>query len=262
MTRMPLFVTALTLSAVCTLPPAWAGEKDKTVQRLEATAAAIDLLEPKAKAIPEAASDIGRARSHVKRAHEILDGGRQMFGLGGVKPEAEQDANHFLGLSDLSLATAASRIEKSRAAAELELLEKQLATVKGKIRIFEDRKAEFEKYKAEAAKYQAAAKEIEALKAEREAQAKLLADERAALEKLKAQSAAQTKELEEAKFRAARLSEQLDALKNERKPAAGDGAPAEPAKQAPRDPEQKSPDKPAPDQPVGQKPEKPAAATP
>ena len=128
-----------------------------------------------------------------------------MFGFGEMKPESEQEIKNYAEIAELSTTAAAARLEKNRAASELEALDKQLAAVKAKTKIFEDRKAELDKLKAQAAKCQAAANELESLKAENA----LLSSK---AERQQAEIRALTAQLEEAK-KTATLKEQIEPVK-------------------------------------------------
>ncbi len=223
-------IQALTVAVVLTATTtAWCFEKDKTQIRIDAAATAIEATSARAKGNQDAGSDLDQARSYLKQAQESYQKGKQLFGFGGLKPEAEQEIIGLLDMADLAMVMATSRMEKARAASDLEPIEKQMAVVKAKIKIFEDRKAELEKLRADASKYQAVAKEIETLKAEKEAltaQVKQLTEERVAADKLKTQNSEQARALEEAKGRINRLTEQLEAAKAERRTAPAEPTPA------------------------------------
>jgi chromosome segregation ATPase len=149
---------------------AFAAEKSKILLQLESSQAAVDLLAGKVGENREALTALEQARLSLKKASDIYAKSRQMLGFnigfGDLKPEAEEEIKNYLQISDISVATATSRLEKARAASELETIDKQLATVKTKVKVFEDRKAELEKLKTDAAKCQSAAKDLETLKSE------------------------------------------------------------------------------------------------
>ncbi len=162
-TRLLILITTLCLSASAAL----AAEKNKALMQLDTARAAVEAMAAKAADNREAAAGLELARAAIKKGADAAEKGRQMFGFGGIKPEAEQEVKNYADIAELETAAVASRLEKGRSAAELEALDKQLAGVKARIKLFEDRKAELEKYKAEAAKCQGAAGEIETLKAEK-----------------------------------------------------------------------------------------------
>jgi chromosome segregation ATPase len=148
----------------------FAAEKSKILLQLESSQASVDSLAGKVGENREASTSLEKARASLKKASDIFAKGRQMLGFnigfGDLKPEAEEEIKSYLQISDISVATATSRLEKTRASAELETIDKQLASVKAKVKIFEDRKIELEKLKADAAKCQTASKELETLKSE------------------------------------------------------------------------------------------------
>lgn len=147
-----------------------AAEKSKVLVQMDASRASVDALAGKVGENREAAAALEQARAYLQKAADVQAKSRQLFGVnigfGDLKPEAEEEIKSYLEISDIAVATAASRIEKARAASELEIIDKQAASVKAKIKAFEDRKAELEKLKADAAKCQSASKEIETLKSE------------------------------------------------------------------------------------------------
>jgi len=162
-TRLLILITTLCLSASAAL----AAEKSKALVQLDTARAAVEAMAARAGDNREAAAGLELARAAIKKGADAAEKGRQMFGFGGIKPEAEQEVKNYADIAELETAAVASRLEKGRSAAELEALDKQLAVVKGRIKLFEDRKTELEKYKAEASKCQGAAGEIETLKAEK-----------------------------------------------------------------------------------------------
>lgn len=161
--RKLILITALLLSASAAL----AAEKSKALVQLDTARAAVEAMAARAGDNREAAAGLELARAAIKKGADAAEKGRQMFGFGGIRPEAEQEVKNYADIAELETAAVASRLEKARSAAELEALDKQLAVVKARIKLFEDRKAELEKYKTEAAKCQGAAGEIETLKAEK-----------------------------------------------------------------------------------------------
>jgi DNA repair exonuclease SbcCD ATPase subunit len=131
-----------------------AAEKSKIVIKLDASRAAVEALAGRIGENREAAGDLDQARLFLKKAADAHEKGLQVLGfniggLGTLKPEVEEEIKNYLDISDLSVATASSRLEKARAANELETIEKQLAGVKTRLKAFEDRKAELEKLKTE-----------------------------------------------------------------------------------------------------------------
>lgn len=144
----------------------FAAEKSKILAQLDASRAAAEALTGKIGENREAAAVLEQARISLKKASDIYEKGRSILGFGNLKPEAEEEISKYLEISDTIVATATSLLEKARASSELEIIDKQLASVKTKLKVFEDRKAELEKLKADVAKCQTASKEMEILKAE------------------------------------------------------------------------------------------------
>lgn len=161
-TRIPILIAAVCLSAAT----AFAAEKNKVLVQLDSARAALESMDGKAAGNKEASADLDRARAALRKGTDLADKGRQMFGFGEIRPDVEREIKNCAEIAELSIAAAGSRLERSRAANELETLEKQLAAVKMRTRVFEERKAELEKCKSEATRYQSAARELDALKAE------------------------------------------------------------------------------------------------
>jgi hypothetical protein len=149
---------------------AFAAEKSKIAVQLDSSRAAVDALAGKIGDNREAGTALEQARTYLQKAADVQAKSRQLFGVnigfGDLKPEAEEELKSYLEIADIAVATATSRLEKARTASEFEIIDKQLANVKAKIKVFEDRKTELEKLKADAAKCQSASKELETLKAE------------------------------------------------------------------------------------------------
>ncbi|MBI5484897.1 MAG: hypothetical protein HY888_10605 [Deltaproteobacteria bacterium] len=212
--------TALILFATCCISASVSGaaEKSAILLKLDASRAAVEALAGKIGENREAATDLEQARAFLKKATDAHEKGRQLLGFsiggfGTLKPEAEEEIKGYLEMSELSVTTAASRLEKTRAANELETIEKQLTTVKAKVKVFEDRKAELEKLKADAAKCATAAREVETLKAEKislAAQVEKLTAERGASGKSSAEQAELQRKNEEMKAEKKLLEAQIE----------------------------------------------------
>lgn len=186
-TRTLILTATLCLAASAV----FAAEKSKAQLQLETARSAVEAIAGKIADNREAAIDLELARTALKKGDEAADKGKQLFGFGGMKPEAELDIKRYAEIAELSAAAAAARIEKARATAELGVLDQQLESVKAKVKKFEDRRAELEKFKAEAARCQTAVTELETLKAEN---SRLNSQ----LEKQRAEIKALTTKLEEA----------------------------------------------------------------
>lgn len=201
-------ILILTVTLCLSVSAALAAEKSKALAQLDAARTAVETMAGKIGDNKEAAADLELARAAINKGAEVSDKGRQMFGFGDMKPEAEREIKNYAEIADLSTAAAASRLEKTRAASELEALDKQLTAVNAKIKIFEDRKAELEKYKAEATKCQSAVRELETLKAEN-------AQLSSRTERQQTEIKALTAQLEDAK-KAATLKERMEQAKPEK----------------------------------------------
>ena len=211
-----------------------AAEKSKTLSLIDATRGAIDGFVARAGENKAVAADVELARASLKKAEDAYEKGRQLFGFGDVKPEAELDIKHYAGLAELAISLGSSRIEKARVEVEFEALGKQLAEVKAKVKVFEDRKAEIDKLKADAAKLPIISKELEVIKSEKAllaTQVELLMAERGQSDKLKVGNAELTRKIEELKAENARLTEQVEKMKAEGKLQAAQPLLKEPAKE-------------------------------
>jgi len=216
---MRMFMVFTALSCCLAAAAAGAVDKEKSQLQIDAARASIESFAAKAKDDKDAAAVVASARGQLKKAEEAYAGGRQMFGFGGVKPEAEQDIAHYASLVELSLALGTARLEKARNAEELEKLTTQLNKVKARVKVFEERKAEVEKLRTDAAKYEATAKELAALKADKAllaSQVELLTAERKQMDKAKGELAESAQKLDELKAENARLSGQVEKLTAER----------------------------------------------
>ncbi len=160
-----VILTLITILCI-SVSGAVAAEKSKALVQLDNARIAIENLSGRIGDNKEAAADLEMAKTAISKGSEVSEKGRQMFGFGDMKPESEQEIKNYAEIAELSTTAAAARLEKTRAASELEALDKQLTVVKGKIKIFEDRKAELEKYKTEAARCRNELRDLEALKSE------------------------------------------------------------------------------------------------
>lgn len=151
---------------------AFAAEKSKMAVQLDASRIAVDSLAGKIGDNREAGAALEQARTYLQKASDLETKGRQRLGFtipglsADLKPEVEEEINNYLEISAVLLATSTSRLEKAKASSEFEIIDRQLAIVKAKVKVFEDRKTELEKLRADAAKCQSASKELESLKAE------------------------------------------------------------------------------------------------
>lgn len=200
----------LLISTLCvSVTTAFAADKNKILSQLDATRATVEAAAGKIEGNREAAADLERARAALKDADESFKSGKSMFGFGDISPEAENEIKLAVDMAELATATALTRLEFVRATTELDAIEKQFTTVKGKLKLFEDRKAELERLRLEVAACQKTSNEFETIKAEKAllmSQVDQLAAERSRADKLKIEQLELTRKLEEVKAENARLS--------------------------------------------------------
>lgn len=160
-------VTLLACLALVAVPLcAHANEKAKAQGLLDASRAATEAFAKRNDGNKLVADDVDAARSWLKKAGDAFAGGSTMFGLGDLSQESGLDVKFDTGMADLYLALGQSRLDKEKAAGELALLNEQVAKMKAKVKVFDDRKAELERLRAEVAKFAATAKELAAAKEE------------------------------------------------------------------------------------------------
>lgn len=178
-----------------------AADKAEVLARIEAARGGVESFVAKTKSDELVVADVEAARSYLRKAVAAFEGGKQMFGLGGIKPEAEQEIADSLAMADLNIALAESRLATRRNREELSSISALLDKVKAKVQRFDDRKTEMEKLRAEAAKADTLAKEVAQLKADKAllaTQVEMLMAERKEWEKLKAEQADLSRKLQEA----------------------------------------------------------------
>lgn len=163
------FLTAVALVLLCGLSAVAADKIDLPAQ-IAAAKASVEDIAAKVGNYPKALAEIEKGRQSLKKAEQIYDKGQKWMGLGGVKPEAEQEVLHNLKMVELATSLATSRAAKGRNDEETAAIEKQLTVVKARVKLLEDRKAEDDRLRQTAQKYDAASKDLATLKAD---QAKL-----------------------------------------------------------------------------------------
>lgn len=175
-----------------------AADKADVLSRIDAARMAVEAFVAKNKNNETVVADVEAARGYIRKAAAAFESGKQMFGFGGIKQEAEQEIAHCLAMSDLNVALAESRLAKKRNDDELASITGQRNKVKVKVQRFEDRKAEMERLRAEAAKSDALAKELSQLKADKAllvSQVEMLMAERKELETLRAEKGEMSRKL-------------------------------------------------------------------
>jgi hypothetical protein len=191
----------------------FAAEKNKTLIQCDLTRSAIETAAGKVEGNKEASADLERARAALKYADDCHKAGKSMFGFGDISPETEKEIKLSVDIADLATATALSRVEVVRATAELDAIEKQFATVKAKLKLFEDRKAEMERLRLEVVACRKTSNELEIIKLEKAtlaSQIDQLTPERSRADKLKIEQLELTRKLDEMKAENARLSGLLE----------------------------------------------------
>jgi len=143
-----------------------AGEKTKAQTQLEAAKAAIEAFAKKSDECKLVTGDLEAAHSFLKKGEEAYSGGRTMFGLGDVNPEAGQEIKFDTDMVELYLALGQSRIDNAKSTDELVVMSGLVAKMKAKVKVFDDRKAELEKLRASLVKFDATVKELDEAKAE------------------------------------------------------------------------------------------------
>ena len=208
------WIYLLLISTLClSTSNALAADKNKILIQLDAARSEVETVAGKAEGNKEAAADLTRARAALKYADESYNTGKSMFGFGDINPETEREIKLSFDIADVATTTALSRLEFVRATAELDAIEKQFSSVKSKLKLFEDRKAELARLRLEVAACQKTTSELEIAKAEITVMAtkmEQLAAERSRADKLKIEQFELSKKMDELKAENARLSALLE----------------------------------------------------
>ena len=117
-----------------------AADRAMPESRIESARMALSEFKVTAGDNPAVAADIKYAEQHLDTAILHLKSGGKIFG--GVTEAAESDIRHELGLVELSLKNGTVRLDQARSRSEAELLEKKISTVKSKLKVFDDFRAE------------------------------------------------------------------------------------------------------------------------
>lgn len=144
----------------------FADEKAKAQDQINAAKAAVEAFARKAGDNKAVTRDIEEARAALKRSEDALAGKRGMFGLGDLDQEAATGVKHLTDLAEMHLLVGQSRLDAAKAAEELKVLSAQVAKVRAKVKVFEERKAELERLRLTAEKHEVTVKELAAAKAE------------------------------------------------------------------------------------------------
>jgi len=215
--NMMKYLAINVLIALC-VSSSFAADKLDLPARIAVLKASTEEVAAKVGNYPQALIEIEKARLSLKKAEQAYDKGRQWMGLGGVKPEAEQEVRHNLLMVEMAMNLASSRAAKGRNEEEAASLEKQLILLKGRVKVLEDRKQEEDKLRKTVQACEVNSKELATLKADQSKFSTQIEQLTADKKKLEAQN------VELATEKAA-LAMQLDALK--KTPPAPVPAPAE-----------------------------------
>lgn len=206
MTRMYIFVLAM-VSVIVSGSLTFAADKIDYPARIAAAKTGIEELAAKVGNYPQALTEIDKARASLKKAEQGYDKGRQWMGLGGLKPEAEQEIAHNLQMVDMTLVLTGSRAAKGRSEEEAAAVEKQLTLVKDRVKLLEERKQSEDKLRQDLQKCEISSKELTTLKADQTKLSAQLEQVTAEKKKLETQLALLTDEK-------AALAAQIEAFKN------------------------------------------------
>lgn len=215
-TRLLILIASAAFTIYAT---AWAADKPDYPAQLHAAKNAVEETAAKVGNYPLALTEIEKARASLKRAEQAYDKGRQWMGLGGLKPEAEQEVKHNLLMVEMATTLAGSRAAKGRNEEEAAGLDKQLAVLKARVKLLEDRKAEEERLRQATQKGDAATKELAGAKADN---AKLLTQ----IEQLTAEKKKLDEQISSLTAEKNSLANQLDVLKKAAATPAPQAAPA------------------------------------
>jgi len=213
---LKIIVTVVFVMLTCL--PALSADKVDLPAQIAAAKVSVENIAASVGNYPKALTEIEKARQSLKKAEQAYDKGQKWMGLGGIKPEAEQEVRHNLQMVDMATNLAKSRAAKGRNDEEAASIDKQLAVVKARVKLLEDRKAEDDRLRQSAQKYDAASKELTDLKASQTKLAAQLDQVTADKKKLEDQVTALSAEK-------AALAAQLDAAKKAVQPAIAPPAP-------------------------------------
>lgn len=228
-------IIAFGVAACVTMGNAQAADKAEVLSRIDSARIGIEAFVAKTKNNEAVVADVEAARGFIRRAAVAFESGKQMFGFGGISPEADQEITHCIAMAELNVALAESRLAKKRNGEELATITEQLNRVKARVQRFEARKAEVEKLRSEAAKVDALVKEVAQLKADKAllaSQVEMLMAVRKELEKLKAEKSEVARKPDEADAAAKKPAERVETAVSEHympavhtQPAAAEGVP-------------------------------------
>jgi DNA repair exonuclease SbcCD ATPase subunit len=217
---MRIFMTVAIAALLIGSSIANAADRNKSLAQIETIKAAMDQVKTIVGENKIASSDLDTAAKHLDKASAALKEGEKMFG--GISDEAEQEIRHQTSMADLTLKLATSRIERSKIESDLATLSKKTETVKAKVKIFDDLRAEIARLKGEIANNEKAVKELAALNAEKAslaAQVQKLTAETELLDKVKSEKESLQKSFNQLKEENNSLTRQLEKIESTRKSA-------------------------------------------
>jgi hypothetical protein len=217
---MKTLLTIVLAALILTPHTTPAAERSKSQAQIETAQSALNDFKARAGVDAKLVStDLENAAGYLAKAAAALKAGEKMFG--GLADEAEQDVNHETAMLDVTLKLAATKLERTKIGAELNVLGKKVDAVKAKLKVFDDFRAEIARLKGELATNEKTVKELETLKAEKgalEAQIVKLSTEKRQLDALKEENLRLSRKLE--KFEAGQQSIQVQPLPKAATPAA------------------------------------------
>lgn len=164
--RKPLILLGLVALVLACASLCFAAAEPDLSAQLAAKKVSVEEVAAKVGNYPQALAEMEKARTSMKSAEQAYEKGRQWMGLRGLKPEAEQEVRHHLQMVDMAVLLAASRAAKGRNEEELAAVDKQLATVKARVKLLEERKAEEDRLRQQLQKCEASGKEAATQKAD------------------------------------------------------------------------------------------------
>lgn len=216
-----LKIIAAAALVILSVLPALSADKVDLPAQIAAAKVSVENIAASVGNYPKALTEIEKARQFQKKAEQAYDKGQKWMGLGGLKPEAEQEVRHALQMVEMATSLATSRAAQGRNEEETASIEKQLTVVKARVKLLDDRKAEDARLRETAQKYEAASKELASIKADQAKLSTQLEQVSADKKKMEAQVTTLTDEKKA-------LTDQLEALKKASQPAAPQPLPLPP----------------------------------
>ncbi|MCL4456506.1 MAG: hypothetical protein M1147_01850 [Nitrospirae bacterium] len=213
-----ILIFAFVIFALICVQKSFAADKAEIGSQINKVKASIEKLKSEVSDTTTFAEDILKAQHYIKLAEDELNKNITLIGsiTGSVKSEAVPTINHYISLSELTIAVVKSKVEKMKQENENSGLAKLIPELEAKIKTVEDKNAEIkrlrgiiEKPKEENAQLE---KEIAALKNDK-------ANLSAQVETLNASVASLKKELSEKTKAYEHISMENKSLKDQTKTA-------------------------------------------